>query len=620
MWHPKRIEFQNLFAHVNSAYEFKNGICTVIFGENKDAEDCDNNGAGKSTLFEAIAIALTNKSLRDLDKELFINRSAEECYVGFELYNEVSKKSLKIERRFFRGSKSAKIAIWENGVQNKQITSVNEANKYVFEVIGITRDDLLRYFIISQDNSYTFFKAGDVEKKEVLNRITSADMINPILQKLSEDKKNVNVEAMEVESDLVSAQEKIEFIKEQIIQVKTLSDDYEISKREESISEAEDEIKQSKERIKNYQKKLSQLKKDKEAIEGAGVDVSEKREKRKKIRKKIDSLSDEVSEAKKIVRQLNQEIDGVVECPNCKHKFILDSDLDLTYDEAVKTREETKALIEELNSIIAKKQLKITKLDEVISKAEEAQEQVSDIESEESAYNRKIKREQDEISDANEKIVKLNKDIEHIKKESRSIKILKELKTKLKEQEDEVKELEKKQTEIQDKSDMIDYWIYYMGKNGFSTYLANRAVSIIEGITNSYLRKFHSNLSVEINGYKILKDGSVREKIDVRVLDNGMDSTVFMGCSGGERGRVSLAGVLGIQHLINMSSDGKGLDMLLLDETFHGVDAKGQENMIRILENVGVTVLMITQNVSSEFQSNNRLMVVKENKVARFMN
>jgi DNA repair exonuclease SbcCD ATPase subunit len=177
MWHPKRIKFQNLFAHVDSEYVFNQGVCTVIFGENRDDEDCENNGAGKSTMFEAISLALTGKSLRDIDKEIFINYDAEDCRIEFELNNDVIGKTLKIVRQFFRGGKSAKVEVWENDEQNKQITSVNEANQHIIDLIGISREDLLRYFVISQDNAYTFFKAGDVEKKEVLNRITSADMI-----------------------------------------------------------------------------------------------------------------------------------------------------------------------------------------------------------------------------------------------------------------------------------------------------------------------------------------------------------------------------------------------------------------------------------------------------------
>ena len=166
---------------------------------------------------------------------------------------------------------------------------------------------------------------------------------------------------------------------------------------------------------------------------------------------------------------------------------------------------------------------------------------------------------------------------------------------------------------------MIQYWQYYMGKAGFQTYLANRSISVIEGITNSFLRKFNSDLSVNINGFKILRDGSVREKIEVFALSNGVDAEAFMSKSGGERGRINLAGVLGIQHLINMSTNGKGLDLLVLDETFSGIDTMGQENIIKILEHLGVTILMITQNVSSEFNNENKLVIVKENGISRIV-
>ena len=86
---------------------------------------------------------------------------------------------------------------------------------------------------------------------------------------------------------------------------------------------------------------------------------------------------------------------------------------------------------------------------------------------------------------------------------------------------------------------------------------------------------FGVDISVLINGFTILKSGEVREKIDVFISNDGMTAENFMGHSGGERGRVMLAGVLGIQHLINLSSNGGGLNLLLLDECFHGMDSRG---------------------------------------------
>ena len=58
MWQLKSIELKNLFSHVDTTYEFKQGVCTVIFGENKTDVGAQNNGAGKSTIFEGITLSL----------------------------------------------------------------------------------------------------------------------------------------------------------------------------------------------------------------------------------------------------------------------------------------------------------------------------------------------------------------------------------------------------------------------------------------------------------------------------------------------------------------------------------------------------------------------------------
>ena len=166
---------------------------------------------------------------------------------------------------------------------------------------------------------------------------------------------------------------------------------------------------------------------------------------------------------------------------------------------------------------------------------------------------------------------------------------------------------------------MIRFWQFHMGKSGFQTFLANKSVKIIEGITNSYLRKFGVDISVLINGFTILRSGEVREKIDVFISNDGVTAENFMGHSGGERGRVMLAGVLGIQPLINLSSNSGGLNLLLLDECFHGMDSRGQENIIKIFERMGITMIVITQNVSESFNNENTLRVVKENGVSRYI-
>lgn len=89
-----------------------------------------------------------------------------------------------------------------------------------------------------------------------------------------------------------------------------------------------------------------------------------------------------------------------------------------------------------------------------------------------------------------------------------------------------------------------------------------------------------------------------------------------MAKSGGERGRVMLAGVLGIQHLINLSTNGKGLNLLVLDEALSGIDAGGTLEIINTLNNLGTTVMMITQNIEDSSIFENCIRVVKEDGVS----
>lgn len=618
MWNPSKIEIYNLFAHKESVYDFKNNSCTVIFGRNETDRGLDNNGAGKSTLFEAICIALTNESLRAIKKDSFINRDEEECKIVFHLYNPVLKMKLRISRQFFRGNKSAKIEIWENDKLNKQVVSVNEANKRVLELIGISREDLLRYFIISQDNRYTFFTASDGEKKEIMNRITSADMINPVIEELDLRYKEKNAEYKEIDDEIGKLSDKKELLVEQREEV--LANDNteeELKELSEKISEAEEEIGEIDGNLKKWEKAVKTREEQIQAI--TVEDTTQLKKDRKKLKEEMEELDSELSENKRTEKKLKAELEDTITCPKCSHEFIHESELDLSV-------EDTKSLLAEAQSEIKKqtkkyeaKETKLKNLNKKVKEAERAEELVGEIEEEKAGYERKIKNKTQDRSDLLEKIAKWEAEKKAIKKRKKDDKLLNSLNQRIGECDTEIEKLTKQLLPISEEMDTIKFWQFNMGRSGFMTYLANKSIKIIEGITNSYLRKFGVDISVLINGFTILKSGEVREKIDVFVLNDGVTAEQFLAKSGGERGRVTLAGVLGIQHLINLSTNGRGLNLLCFDECFHGMDSKGQENIIKIFEKMGITILVITQNVSESFNNENTLYVVKEKDVSRYV-
>ena len=618
MWSPSKIEIYNLFAHKESVYDFKNNTCTVIFGKNETDRGLENNGAGKTTLFEAICIALTNESLRAIKKDSFINRDEEECRIVFHLYNPVLKMKLRISRQFFRGNKSAKIEIWENDKLNKQVVSVNEANKRVLELIGISREDLLRYFIISQDNRYTFFTASDSEKKEIMNRITSADMINPVIEELDLRYKEKNAEYKEIDDEIGKLSDKKELLVEQREEV--LANDNteeELTELSEKISEAEEEIVEIDGNLEKWKKAVKTREEQIQAI--TVEDTTQLKKDRKKLKEEIDELDEEVTETKTIRRKIQAELNETITCPKCKHEFINESELELSVEEAKGALKEADTAITAAEKKLDIKNKKMKKLKTQIAEAERAEELVGEIEEEKAGYERKIKNKTQDRADLVEKIAKWETDKKAIKKRKKDDKLLNSLNQRIGECDTDIEKLTKQLLPISEEMETIKFWQFNMGRSGFMTYLANKSIKIIEGITNSYLRKFGVDISVLINGFTILKSGEVREKIDVFVLNDGVTAEQFLAKSGGERGRVTLAGVLGIQHLINLSTNGRGLNLLCFDECFHGMDSKGQENIIKIFEKMGITILVITQNVSESFNNENTLYVVKEKDVSRYV-
>lgn len=614
MWTPIRIEMVNLFSHPHSKYEFNTGACTVIFGRNLSDRSLENNGAGKTTLFEAVCIALTGDSLRKIDKEVFINSEANHCDIMLEMYNAVLKSSLRIERHFYRGGKSSRVELYENDALNTQMTSVAECNKRILELMGISREDLLRYYIISQDNHYTFFNASDIEKKEIMNRITSADMILPVINEIDARTANLQEKRMTVQRDVDKLEERCETLNEQAEEmVSENADDG------AAWTELEEKAKSYDTKAEEARKNLKQLEKDYavaiQRAESLKCDEEEVRKWQEKIRSKraeIDQTEEQLRECARIKREIELFFEGEVTCPNCGEKFVLGGELKLTHEEALNLQKETEKSEESLNVVLEKKNKNLKLFKDKKAQAEEAVE--AHAKAERAARNIKlnIQSQSDTVKSYEMRAAKAHSDAKAMREDVAWKKQLEDLRAKIAETERQLEVRQKDLRPIDDEISLLKFWKYNMGRGGFQTFLANKSVSVIEGVTNSYLEKFGVDIRVRINGFKVLKSGDVREKIDIFVSNDGIEWSSFMGKSGGERGRVTLAGVLGIQRLINLSTGGRGLDLLLFDECFHGMDSRGQENIIKVFEKMGSTIMVITQDVSESFNNENTLIVVKD--------
>ena len=178
MWTPTYIEFENFISHKNSRFEFAENKTFLIQGENRDDDGQESNGSGKSAIIEAITFALIGDSFRKVRAVDLIYNDEKESNVRLQLINNLTKQELVIYRSIKRkGGTEVKIMLNNEPVAQP---SVNDYNKYILELLDISKEDLTNYFIISKDKYESFLLSTDSKKKNIIARFTSIDFFTDI--------------------------------------------------------------------------------------------------------------------------------------------------------------------------------------------------------------------------------------------------------------------------------------------------------------------------------------------------------------------------------------------------------------------------------------------------------
>ena len=388
----------------------------------------------------------------------------------------------------------------------------------------------------------------------------------------------------------------------------------------------------------------------------------------------IKKNKDKSNQLQREIADLDNILYGTITCPKCKHEFLLNSEKPL---ETIKAEKEQKQienkkfldaandLVEihdkrgiaadkkedEVNQIKKDQKTRDAEIQTLYNSVRQVKQDVDNVKDEIGAVNRQISEAQLEIDSVNGKISNLrNKMFDAVfnaidaKKESgksyirncnESIKFndgqieqyqatIKELKeTKV---EDLAKSLSESKTKYEAeletaKADKVkadvdalkqqqDYFV------DFKSHLANQKIDAISAVTNSFLEQIGSDIRLQLEGFRKLKSGKIRDKITVKILRNGLEYGSFNKLSAGEKTRVYLANILAMQKITNANcEDGKGLDFLLCDEILDASDESGIMSYCDTLNNMGVTAFIITQGLVTESYPH-KMLVVKENGIS----
>lgn len=221
MWKLKTIEAENLCAFRSLSYMLRQGVTTLIFGDNRDNESQQSNGAGKSALLECIAVGITGSPLRKIRSEEIINDAAEECRIALRFINDSAAEELLVNRRIPRkGASSVSCTLYRGGKQvitdEAVQPSVDAYNRYILDKLGITRDELLNNFILSKYRYEDFLSSSDKEKKEVINRFSNGILVDEAIAKVEEDIVPLSEKKRQVELELAGLDGRIGMLQEQI--------------------------------------------------------------------------------------------------------------------------------------------------------------------------------------------------------------------------------------------------------------------------------------------------------------------------------------------------------------------------------------------------------------------
>ncbi|NDV80853.1 SMC family ATPase [Bacteroides sp. 51] len=219
MWNLTEIYAQNICSFKELHYKIRNGVTTLIFGDNHDNESQRSNGSGKSALIETIAIGITGSPLRKIKNEEIINDSSDECFIELTFRNESTRSGLLIGRKIFRkgASEVTCFMIDPDGKNTEKILSgVDAYNRFILETLGITRSELYNNFVLSKYKYQDFLSCSDKEKKEIINRFSNGILVDQAIVNILKDKMPIQELLQKRQLELAGYDGRIEMLKEQL--------------------------------------------------------------------------------------------------------------------------------------------------------------------------------------------------------------------------------------------------------------------------------------------------------------------------------------------------------------------------------------------------------------------
>ena len=558
-------------------------------------------------------------------------------------------------KSFFKSSNTEKVALIERFSDASIVDGIEKIDTE-------TLDKDLK----SQGDKVSEIKGKIEQTKELLEKEETRNL-NEEKQEAEEE---IEAHILQIKEEIGELEKKIPIIKSEeegfkkTIQEKTdLKAVYETEKSDidkrskiakESLETAKNELKTAREQVESFVKTDWKVKRQKHDL-----DLEEKKKAKQEAVLKEEQANGQKNQVTQILQNVENALKSSITCPSCSHEFIIDGDIEKVKERkegALKLKPVIEKIVTDAQHLIKNIKDDVDVIEKLISGINEQERQenqsynslntaLNNVTVQVNGFERTVNgfdKEYTELSgkenarvlsiqESNNKISNITvrvgaveteikgceREIEALETAKKNLKVndnseqIKELKEILKESEIDLSDWEIEHNLTSDKLFELNQW----SKNfkNFRLFLANKSLEVIEYHCNRYLNEMQSDMTVKINGFKVLTDGSVKEEISVSIIRELERS--FASFSGGERGRLLFASILANRFMINETHPYGGLDFLAVDEVFEGVDSTGIVSLIDSAKLLSIPVLIIT-HVSVD-ETENTITMVKENNVSR---
>lgn len=533
----KKISWKNLLSTGNQFID-------VQLDKSPTTLVCGDNGAGKTTMLDALTFVLFGKLFRNINITQAVNSiNTKDCVVEIEFETNSSKYKV------VRGLSPKIFVIEKDGIPLDQTASVKDYQQILEKyILKMNYKTFCQVVILGSTNYIPFMRLTPADRRNIVENILDIDVFSKMNEGLKIRSLETKEELRRIEALILSLKNKTEYKKDMIqkIEEKSESQFQSYKKQESDEQKTLDEIVSKKLVIQTEIAGLS-----------AGVEAVEKQK---------ESYSALVGLRKQMINGIKKADEESTfyrdntDCPVCRQS--IDAEFrDGMISKKKDRKSELDGALDKMNQMIHQTQTEIQIASCVVTAKQEKVQEVAKL---------------DTASDSSKRYInQLREFQEKTKREMDSLQIEKDVLLQIQREKDEADSEKKSGVEL---LHLMDIAAVLLKDSGIKRKIIRKYIPALNKIINKYLvsMDFFAQFTLNEDFVEIIKS-------------RFRDEFCYDNFSEGEKLRIDLALLLAWRDIAKMKNSAN-TNLLILDEVFDSsLDSVGTEEVIKILQNMGIT-------------------------------